>query len=368
MKKDSRRLLEWYERNKRSLPWRNQKDAYRIWVSEIMLQQTRVETVLNYYERFLDRFPSVESLAAAGPDEVRAAWSGLGYYRRARFMLEAAKAVVSEHAGEFPNTLLGLRALPGFGRYTAGAVASIAFDLPAPAVDGNAARVITRWRGIREDPSRGEGERVVWAEAERLAKAGPAAEITQALIELGATVCLPRNPSCTRCPWRSSCVAHRDQLISLIPAKKKRAPKKTVELTALVVLDERDRVLLLEQPDSGLFGGLYTPPLLEGHLSPRRSRSTARNELGLELGELAPGGQLRHILTHRELELHLFRTRLVGPAPAGLRPVSLGRLHELGIPTITSRVLEQALPEAMIEGLVLPSRRSAALATRRRSS
>lgn len=331
-----------------------------------MLQQTRVETVLGYYERFLERFPDVHHLASADPEEVRSAWSGLGYYRRARLMHEAARAVVREHHGHFPASVHGLRELPGFGRYTAGAVASIAFDLPAAAVDGNTARVISRWRGIEGDVSRGEAERAVWTHAEALVRGQDPGELTQALIELGATVCLPRNPSCVRCPLAKSCVARREDRTDEIPAKKKRPLRKTVKLTALVILDARDRVVLMQQPESGLFGGLYTPPLLDGHPSPRASAIAARERLGLELHSLAREGELRHVLTHRELELRLVRARHQGRLPKTARRVAASGLHELGIPTLTSKVLELVLPEAWSQGEVLPSRRSAAIATEKR--
>lgn len=366
MRGEHRRLLDWYRRSKRDLPWRGPKDPYRIWVSEIMLQQTRVETVLNYYDRFLARFPDVFALAAADPDEVRAAWSGLGYYRRAGLMLKAAATVVRDHDGRFPETLEGLRALPGFGRYTAGAVASIAYDLPAPAVDGNTARVVARWRGLEGDPSRGETERRIWAEAEALSHIGPAAEVTQALIELGATVCLPRNPSCNRCPLRSGCVALATDRIAEIPAKKKKPKRSSVLLTALAITNGRDRVLLVKQPDNGLFAGLYTPPLLAGHVSGRSVVRRARDELQLELEAPFEEGAFRHVLTHKDLEIVWRRAHHRGRAPSGMLSVPLRQLHTLGIPTVTTRVYEQALPEAMLEGLVLPSRRSAALERERK--
>lgn len=366
MSQTRRRLLEWYRRSQRTLPWRAQRDPYRVWVSEIMLQQTRVETVLNYYERFLERFPTVHALADADPDDVRAAWSGLGYYRRARFMHEAARVVVREHRGRFPPTLEGLRALPGFGRYTAGAVASIAFDLPAPAVDGNTARVLARWRGIEGDLSRGSAERAVWAEAEALAAGESPGELTQALIELGATVCLPRNPACARCPLRGGCVAKREDRVHEIPAPKRRPERRSVKLTALVVLTGDRALLLAQQPERAWFGGLYTPPLLEGHRSARAAVSAARSQLGLELTQVCIAGRLEHALTHRRLELRLVSARHEGPVPPGLRAVCAGDLQRLGIPTITTKVLEHVLPEDWAQGEVLPSRRAAAIAAGRR--
>ncbi|MEM7678227.1 MAG: A/G-specific adenine glycosylase, partial [Myxococcota bacterium] len=249
-----RRLLHWYRTHRRDLPWRRTRDPYAIWVSEIMLQQTRVDTVIPYYSTFLERWPSVRALAAADPDDVRAAWSGLGYYRRARLMLEAAKTVVEHHDGRFPDDLDALRALPGFGRYTAGAVASIAFDLPAAAVDGNVARVLARLGGVTGDVTRSTPQKEVWALAEDLAPGEAPGEHTQAMIELGALVCATKQPKCLICPVSDACAARADGKIHEIPPPRKKAARKSVWMTALVCSSRR-QVLLARQPDDGLFAG-----------------------------------------------------------------------------------------------------------------
>jgi A/G-specific adenine glycosylase len=195
-----RRLLDWYDRNRRELPWRDTKDAYRVWVSEIMLQQTRVGAVLDHYRRFLERFPTVEVLAKAREQSVLAAWSGLGYYRRARYMHACAKVLVAEHGGKFPETVDALLKLPGIGRYTAGAIASIAFEQKSPVVDGNVERVLGRVTGNHEMTA---GD--FWETAEMLLSETRPGDFNQAMMELGATVCVPREPKCLGCPLMEFC-------------------------------------------------------------------------------------------------------------------------------------------------------------------
>ncbi|MGH7289297.1 MAG: A/G-specific adenine glycosylase, partial [Myxococcota bacterium] len=198
-------LLTWYRRERRDLPWRRTRDPWAIWVSETMLQQTRVETVIPYYERFLERFPSVQALADAEPDELMKSWAGLGYYSRARNLKAAAHKVVEEHGGRVPDDLEALRELPGVGRYTAGALASIAFDRPAPIVDGNVARVLARLLDLDFDVKSPAGQRRLWDEAAALADGPSPGDLNQALMELGALVCTPRAPRCPLCPLREDC-------------------------------------------------------------------------------------------------------------------------------------------------------------------
>jgi len=191
-----RALLDWYRANRRDLPWRRTRDPYAIWISETMLQQTRVETVIPYYERFLERFPDVAALADAESDDVLGAWAGLGYYSRARNLQAAARQIAERHGGRVPDDVEALRALPGIGRYTAGALASIAFDRPEPIVDGNVARVLARVKGIREDVKQPAVVKRLWEEAARLARGPAPGDLNQALMELGATVCVPGEPRC----------------------------------------------------------------------------------------------------------------------------------------------------------------------------
>src|SRR5512134_738690 len=214
-----RALLAWYRRERRDLPWRRTRDPWAIWVSETMLQQTRVETVIPYYERFMQRFPNVAALADADTDELMSHWAGLGYYSRARNLKAAASQVVREHGGRVPGDVEALRALPGVGRYTAGALASIAFDRPAPIVDGNVARVLARLLDLDLDVRSPAGQRRLWAEAEALANGPSPGDLNQALMELGALVCTPRTPRCADCPVRRRCRGRAAGRAEALPVK-----------------------------------------------------------------------------------------------------------------------------------------------------
>ncbi|MEM1024044.1 MAG: A/G-specific adenine glycosylase [Myxococcota bacterium] len=316
-------LRAWFRSAARDLPWRRARTPYGTWVSEIMLQQTRVETVVPYFERFMARFPSVRALAEADPEEVRSLWSGLGYYRRAQLMLRAARILSDRYDGELPSDPVALAALPGFGPYTTGAVASLAFDARVPAVDGNIERVLARVHGI-EDPRGAAGRRAVWAWSERWVQGEGPGEINEGLIELGATVCSLRKPLCLSCPLRSSCVAQKEGKPERIPPPRKRKAPKRVDLAADLFLDGRS-VLLVRQPSDGLFADLWTLPL-----GPARG------------GE--PLGQVRHLLTHRELSVEVWRGE--GATPDG-RWVPVADLEGWAIPSLVPKLLEVGLPEAM---------------------
>ena len=323
-----------------------------------MLQQTRVDTVIPYYREFLKRWPTVVALAKAKPDDVRSAWSGLGYYRRAKLMMDAARAIADEHGGELPQDPDALRRLPGFGRYTAGAVASIAFDRPAAAVDGNVARVLARLAGIEGDVTRGEPQRRVWALAEALAPGEAPGEHTQALIELGALVCATKSPKCLLCPVGAACVARADGTIGTIPPPRRKAARKAVELTAVLWCEEGD-VVLTKQPDDGLFGGLWTPPLFEGDLNDEQVLEAMESQLDWAARSAAESGRIKHVLTHRDLLVRLVRVR--GPKPelkAPLRFARLDGLESLGVPSLTVKALRRGLAVEDVAGLAMPGRRT----------
>ena len=256
-------LLPWYRAQRRDLPWRRTRDPYAIWLSEAMLQQTRVETVIPYWKRFLARFPTVADLAAAPEADVLALWSGLGYYRRARALHAAARVVVADFDGALPDTVAALKTLPGVGEYTAGAVASIAFDRPAPLVDGNVARVFCRVFAIGGDPSGGPVRRRLWSEARRLVpRDGSAGDWNQGLMELGAMVCTPREPACGACPWAQVCRARALGRVARLPAARARRAAVSVELELAWVV-HRGRVLLEERPLAGRMAGLLQLPTRE---------------------------------------------------------------------------------------------------------
>jgi A/G-specific adenine glycosylase len=308
-------LLRWYRAHRRDLPWRRTRDPYAIWISEAMLQQTRVETVIPYWERFLARFPTVQALADAPADEVLGAWAGLGYYTRARNLKRAAQEVVDRFGGALPADAEALRSLPGVGRYTAGAVASIAFDRPEPVVDGNAARVLARLHGVREDVARPAVARRLWDEAAALARGRTPGELNQALMELGATLCAPRAPRCGACPVARWCDARRAGDAEGLPVKAARREPLAAEAVAALVLRD-GRALAVRRPAAGLFGGLWDLPggELVGDETPAAALARAAAErLGLALGRAEPAGAVDHALTHRRLRLHLFRAQ----APPG---------------------------------------------------
>jgi A/G-specific adenine glycosylase len=315
-----RRLLAWFADHRRDLPWRRTRDPYAIWVSEVMLQQTRAEVVADYWPRFLERFPDVRALARAPEDAVLAAWSGLGYYRRARALRRAARAIVERHAGELPRTRAEWLALPGVGPYTAGAVLSIAFDLSEPALDGNALRVLARLTATRARADAGAARRALEELAGRLARtrgrgarAGPGA-LNQALMELGATLCTPRSPRCGDCPWTRECRARALGIASTIPRLAPRRAAVPVEIE-LLLAERGGRVLLWRRPAhagarlAGLWelpGRELAPPgALHRGLMPE-AIAGARFAVGATLADLA------HTITHHRMAIRVRGARLIG--------------------------------------------------------
>ena len=347
-----RRLLAWWDAGHRDLPWRFPQrgaDPYRVWLAEVMAQQTRLETVVPYYLRFLERWPTLESLAVAGEDEVLASWAGLGYYARARNLVAAARQALDLHGG-LPASIQALRALPGFGPYTAGAVASIAFAIPAPAVDGNATRVLARWAGAAGDP-RAVRWRVAALAAALAAGARPG-DVNQAIMELGATVCTPRAPRCAACPVGQGCEARRHGLTGSIPRARRRGPRRLLRL-ALARVVRGGRLLLVRAPAGGLFAGMWGLPAVE--LAPgadaRRALAAAlRERLGVP-AEVGPAlAVVERDLTHRTLVLHVHGARIPGPVPlrvrGGERPAlrwaTPRDMQGLAVPTAVRKAIEAA--------------------------
>ncbi|MGH0035984.1 MAG: A/G-specific adenine glycosylase [Myxococcota bacterium] len=335
-------LLRWYDANRRDLPWRRTDDPYAIWISETMLQQTRVETVIPYYERFLERFPDVASLASADRDDVYGHWAGLGYYSRARNLKAAAVKIVEEYGGQLPDDVEELRTLPGVGRYTAGAVASIAFDRRAPIVDGNVVRVLARLRGIREDVRSRNVVDALWEEAARLADGPRPGDLNQALMELGATVCTPRSPDCPACPLARHCDARAAGDAEALPVKPRKPKARRFEAVAAWI-ERRGRVLAVRRPQEGLLGGLWElpgGPLERGEAPEEGLHRQLGEALGLSVESADRVGSVEHLFTHRRLELHVFRCGGVSgrvrrsgfDAHRWLAPGSLGGLGH-GAPT-----------------------------------
>jgi A/G-specific adenine glycosylase len=305
-----------------------------------MLQQTRVETVIPYYTRFLQRFPTAVTLAEAPLDDVLAAWSGLGYYRRARLLHAGAQAVVRDHAGELPREPLLRRALPGIGAYTAGAIGSIAFDLPEPIVDGNVARVLCRVLAIDTPLGERVTERALWQSAEQVAQGERPGALNQALMELGARVCVPINARCEGCPLRAVCKAHASGRVDDLPVPAKKKAPKPVQLVALVA-ESADGMLWLSRSEGSLFGGLWGCLLDEGK-GAIVARALAQRA-GLTGALSRKLGAVTHVLTHRRLTLEVYRlTQAEGTEHATLKRLSPSALGTLGVATLTHKLLAAA--------------------------
>jgi len=306
-------LIGWYAAHQRDLPWRRTSDPYAVWVSEIMLQQTRVAAVIPYYQRWLERFPDVAALARADLDEVLKLWEGLGYYSRARNLHKAARQVMREHVGRLPETVDALGTLPGVGRYTAGAIASIAFGLDEPVLDGNVVRVLSRVFRIEGDPRQPAVREELWSLARGLIPPGQAGELNQAMMDLGATICLPRKPLCVGCPLHELCAAREAGLQHDLPRK---APRQTTphHTIAAAVVRKRGRVLIDRRPQAGLLGGLWEFPggkQLPGETLPQTAAREVREEVGIriEVGEQI--AVVKHAYSHFRITLHAFQAEWV---------------------------------------------------------
>jgi len=341
-----RALLRWYDAEARDLPWRKRCDAYAIWVSEVMLQQTQVAVVLRYWAPFLERFPTLERLAAAPLDSVLAAWSGLGYYARARNLHSAARAVVERHRGALPPSASALAELPGFGRYTVGAVASIAFGLQEPVVDGNVARVLSRLFAISGRPGAPDRERALWALAQRLVQNARPGDWNQAVMELGATVCRVASPSCLLCPVRGHCQALALGNVEHLPPRRVAQERQPLRL-AVAVVRRRGRLLLGCRPARGLFGGLWELPSVEV-LAAAEAEEVQRvlAELlgpGTRIGDTL--GEVHRTLTHRALTLCLFEVKPPSRPRKGnysaLRWVNAAEARRLGVSAAMRAALAQ---------------------------
>jgi A/G-specific adenine glycosylase len=345
---DAADLLVWYDRHRRALPWRAlpgvAPDPYRVWLSEIMLQQTTVAAVKPYFARFLERFPTVEALAAAPEEAVMSAWAGLGYYSRARNLHACAKAVAE--AGGFPDTVEGLRKLPGIGAYTAGAIAAIAFDRPAAAVDGNVERVVSRLYAI-ETPipaARPEIRRL----AETLVPAKRPGDFAQAVMDLGATLCTPKRPACALCPWMQPCRARAEGLQETFPRKVKKVAGQLRRGAAFVVLRAGDdAVLLRTRPPEGLLGSMAEPPTSEWRADYDPAQALLDAPLDARWKRLP--GIVRHVFTHFPLELTVFLARVAAgtPAPEGMRFTPRAGLEAEPLPGAMKKVLAHALEQKL---------------------
>ncbi len=304
------RLLAWYGRSGRDLPWRNCRDPYRIWLSEVMLQQTTVAAVIGYYLRFLERFPTVDGLAAAPLEDVIDLWAGLGYYSRARNLHAAAKLIINDFGGAFPADVDDLQKLPGVGRSTAGAISALAFDRQAPILDGNVRRVLCRLCALQEPPRTTSAEKQLWHWSEQITPTEYVHDYTQAIMDLGATVCVPRNPLCGDCPWSEICLAKKSGLENQLPLKQpsKKIPTR-VEVTLLLCC--RGRYLARRRPVEGFLGGLWEFPAMAVTTDEKQEEklSLLCTDFGCGV-EVASLGKIEHVYSHFRLKANIYRAEI----------------------------------------------------------
>ena len=344
-------LLNWYQDHARSLPWRENPDPYSVWITEIMLQQTRVETVLPYYERWMKRFPTITSLALASQQEVLSAWEGLGYYSRARNLHHAAQIVLDEYEGKLPPDVKSLRQLPGIGRYTAGAIASIAFGNDEPALDGNIRRVLARVFDVNQPPRSREGEERLWQLAADHLPPGQAGEYNQALMDLGALICTPRQPDCSACPLGEICLAHSLGIQSERPVKQAKEPIPH-HTASSAIIQQDEQVLIAQRPAEGLLGGLWEFP--GGKIEPGEDlvAGLKRNiceELGVEI-EIGPEYVVyQHAYTHFRVTMHAYICELNGSQPNNLYHTNLAWTKPSSLADYPMGKIDRQISNALID-------------------
>ncbi len=343
--KISGKLLAWYDVHRRTLPWRAPKgrraDPYRVWLSEIMLQQTTVQAVGAYYRKFLARWPDVKSLAAAKQDEVLAAWAGLGYYARARNLHAAAKKVAEEMGGKFPATAESLRALPGVGSYTAAAIAAIAYDERQAAMDANAERVIARLYAVETPLPRAKAE--LYALAQKLVPER-AGDFAQGLMDLGSAICTPKLPACKNCPLNADCLARKRGIQELLPMKAPKVARPLKRGAAFVARDGIGAVLLVKRPDKGLLASMLEPPLGPwGEKFPSTNAALAQAPFPAEWKKRA--GLVRHGFTHFELEIEVYAAKLLKRPKSKGEWIATENLREVALPTVMRKIVEHGVDE-----------------------
>lgn len=339
-----RKILRWYELEKRDLPWRQTRDPYTIWVSEIMLQQTQVDTVIPYYQRWLKQFPTVKKLATAKEEKVLKAWEGLGYYSRARNLHKAANMIVEQFGGVVPGNPEQLSKLPGIGPYTLGAVMSIAFDRPVPAVDGNVLRVFSRLFAFKENIKEKETVERIQNTVSELFQKTKRSEMTQAWMELGALICLPAVPKCGKCPLNTECEAKKKNLTDRLPIVSKRPKIKKVE-TAAMILQKNGNLLLEKKPLGQVMGGLWTFPTVELKNKEAEIPALFREKFGHQIKLTDKSATFSHSYTVHRAKLDVYHAELLkeGKSSAELRWVSTSRIKETPLPAVHAKIANLVL-------------------------
>ena len=345
------RLLDWYRRCRRQLPWRESRDFYPVWVSEVMLQQTQVQSVVPYFLRFMKAFPTLEDLAGADTQDLLRNWAGLGYYARARNLQKAARMLVKEHGGEFPRSYREALRLPGIGRYTAAAILSIAFDQPLPALDGNVVRVLSRLFCLKGDPAKSPVQGILAAAGQQLLSGRRPGDFNQALMELGATVCLPRNPHCLVCPWASHCVARKRGIQEQLPEKGRRSGIRLSRQAAAVIW-HRGRFLIRRRSGSRLLRDMWEFPggELPGSDLAASLVTYLEGELHLKVRLGDRLAVVKHTVTNRRITLTVFEARLAAPLPRslsipGARWIWLSQAHRYPLTAAASRIVQALTAE-----------------------
>ncbi len=346
------RLLAWYASQGRDLPWRRTRDPYAIWISEIMLQQTQVKTVIPYYERWLNTFPTIETLAVADQQTVLKCWEGLGYYARARNLHKAAQQVVTVHNGVFPRSLDGAIALQGIGRTTAGGILSAAFNLPTPILDGNVKRVLARLVAFPVIPNKALTQ--LWAISEQVLDPHQPRDFNQAIMDLGATLCTRHNPTCLRCPWQSHCAAYNQNAVSEFPMSESRKPLPHKQIGVAVITDDQGNILIDRRKQEGLLGGLWEFP--GGKIEPGESvEDCVSREIKEELGiDIEVGDRLitiEHAYTHFKVTLNVFNCKHLSGEPQPIecdevKWVTLDEIDQYPFPKANSQIIEAIRQQA----------------------
>ncbi len=339
-------LLRWYQEHRRRLPWRELGDPYAIWVAEIMLQQTRVETVIPYFERWMERFPTVFALAQASEEEVLRLWEGLGYYQRARNLWRAAQQIVEHHNGQLPRDRESLQQLPGIGSYTAAAIAAFAFGLDEVAIDGNLKRVLARLFDLAISLEGAKAHKTLEALARQHLPPGRSADYNQALMDLGATICLPQNPRCEICPLEGFCLAKARNTVAIRPlAPAGRAIPQRIQVSAIV--RHEDQVLLTRRPAKGLLGGLWEFPavFIESEEAAATAPSAFLQSYGLRVQLRAKVGELAHAYTHFRLQVQVWECALLAAPPSGLEWVPWKRLSERPMGKVARQIAHRLIAQ-----------------------